>query len=84
MSKIAKVYAQLLANPRQTISFREFEQLLRAFGFEHVRTKGSHRLYVHATVPRPLPVQPTGKDAKHYQVNELLGLIEVYALSIEA
>ena len=43
MTRIDKLYAQLLANPRATISFRDFEKLLKAFGFEHVRTTGSHR-----------------------------------------
>ena len=43
MTRINKLYANLLANPRAPISFRDFEKLLRAFGFEHVRTNGSHR-----------------------------------------
>ena len=51
-----------------------------AFGFEHVRTKGSHRQYVHPNVPRPLPVQPEAKDAKPYQVREFLELVEEYSL----
>lgn len=80
MTQIAKLYARLLANPRQAIAFRNFERLLRAFGFEHVRTTGSHRQYVHPKVPRPLPVQPESKDAKPYQVREFLELVEEYSL----
>lgn len=80
MTQIAKLYARLLANPRQSIAFRDFEKLLRAFGFEHVRTTGSHRQYVHPKVPRPLPVQPESKDAKPYQVREFLELVEEYSL----
>ena len=80
MPQIEKLYARLLANPRQNIAFRDFEKLLRAFGFELVRTKGSHRQYVHPNVPRPLPVQPETKDAKPYQIREFLELIEEYSL----
>jgi predicted RNA binding protein YcfA (HicA-like mRNA interferase family) len=80
MTQIAKLYARVLANPRQSIAFRDFEKLLRAFGFEHVRTTGSHRQYVHPKVPRPLPVQPESKDAKPYQVREFLELVEEYSL----
>lgn len=64
------------------MSFRDFERLLKAFGFEHARTKGSHRQYVHPKVPRPFPVQPSNKDAKPYQVREFLELIEEYGLYI--
>jgi len=72
MTRIDKLYARLLANPRATISFRDFEKLLKAFGFEHARTTGSHGQYAHPKLARPFPVQPTGKDAKLYQVREFL------------
>ena len=84
MTQLAKLYARLLANPRQIIAFRDFEKVLRAFGFEHVRTTGSHRQYAHPKVPRPFPVQPGGKDAKPYQVREFLELIEEYSLYMDA
>lgn len=80
MTQIEKLYDRLLASPRQSLSFRDFEKLLNAFGFILARTKGSHRQYVHSTIPRPFPVQPTGKDAKPYQVREFLELIEEYSL----
>ncbi len=83
MTRIEKLYERLLANRRATISFREFERLLAAFGFKHVRTTGSHRQYVHPKLPRPLPVQPSNKDAKPYQVREFLELVEEHGLYIE-
>jgi predicted RNA binding protein YcfA (HicA-like mRNA interferase family) len=81
--KPAKLYAQLLANPRQVIAFRDFEALLRIFGFTLARTTGSHRQYVHPALNRPFPVQPSAKDAKPYQVRELLELIEQYGLDMD-
>ncbi len=77
-----KLYAQLLQSSSRTISFRDFEALLAAFGFELARTTGSHRQYVHPAIPRPFPVQPDGKDAKRYQVRELLELVEQYGLKL--
>ena len=83
MTKSAKLYARILANPRVPIPFRDFERLLKAFGFELVRTTGSHRQYVHPKLTRPLPVQPSNKDAKPYQVREFLELVDEHGLYIE-
>ncbi len=83
MTQIAKLFSRLAANPRLAISFSDFERLLRSFGFEHVRTTGSHKQYVHPDIPRPLPVQPEGKNAKPYQVKQFLELIANYGLYIE-
>ena len=79
MTQIAKLYARALANPRG-LSFRDFERLLEAFGFELARTEGSHRQYTHPKVARPLPVQPSGKEAKHYQVRQFLVMIQQFEL----
>lgn len=84
MVKPSKLYESLMANRRRVVSFRDFERLLRAFGFVLDRTVGSHRQYVHPKLPRPFPVQPAGKDAKRYQIRELLELIEVHRLNMEA
>lgn len=83
MTRIDKLYDRLLANRKQTISFRDFEKLLDAFGFTHARTTGSHRQYTHPKLRRPLPVQPTSKDAKGYQVREFLELVREHSLYIE-
>ena len=83
MVKPSKLYERLLANRRSTISFRDFQRLLLAFGFALDRTVGSHRQFTHRLVPRPFPVQPEGKDAKRYQVTLFLELVEEYGLHIE-
>jgi predicted RNA binding protein YcfA (HicA-like mRNA interferase family) len=83
MVKPTKLYDNLLDDPSRIVTFRDFERLLRAFGFEHERTTGSHRHYVHPKVPWVLTVQPDGKDAKRYQVRRLLDIIREYELRIE-
>ena len=84
MVKPSKLYERLRHSPGQIVSFRDFERLLKAVGFVHERTVGSHRHYVHADVPWVLTVQPDGKDAKRYQVRRLLDIIAEYKLSIDA
>ncbi len=83
MVKPARLYQRLLDNPGQLIAYRDFERLLLAFGFVVDRTVGSHRQYVHPQIPRPLPVQPKGADAKRYQVRQFLDMVEGYGLHIE-
>lgn len=82
MVKPAKLLERLLQG-QHALAFRDFEKLLHALGFELARTTSSHRQYVHPKIPRPFPVQPDGKDAKRYQVRELLELVEAYGLHIE-
>jgi predicted RNA binding protein YcfA (HicA-like mRNA interferase family) len=82
MTKASKLYEKLLSNATVIISFRDFERLLEAFGFEHKRTKGSHRHYAHADVPAVLTINPDGKSAHRYQVRLLLEFVEEYGLHI--
>jgi predicted RNA binding protein YcfA (HicA-like mRNA interferase family) len=84
MTKPSKLYEQLLANPSVIISFRDFERLLDAFGWEHKRTKGSHRHYVHTAVPTVLTINPDGRSAHRYQVRLLLEFVEEYGLHMRS
>ena len=83
MVKPAKLYEQLLTSTRRTVTFRDFESLLRSFGFEPVRQKGSHKSYKHVKAQRMLVVQPRGNDAKDYQVRQFLDMVQEYGLTIE-
>jgi len=83
MTKASKLYEKLLANPATIISFHDFERLLEAFGWEHKRTKGSHRHYVCLNVPFVLTINPAGKSAHRYQVRQLLEYVEEYGLHID-
>ena len=84
MTKPSKLYEQLLENPGAIVSFRDFVRLLEAFGWEHKRTKGSHRTYAYPGVPAVLTINPDGKVARRYQVRLLLEFIEEYGLSMDA
>ncbi|MBV8754350.1 MAG: type II toxin-antitoxin system HicA family toxin [Hyphomicrobiales bacterium] len=82
MAKIDRLLAQVI-EARRVIKFRELERLLRALGFRLARTSGSHRIYIHSRVPRPLSIQGVGNDAKPYQVRQVRDIIQEYGLKLE-
>jgi predicted RNA binding protein YcfA (HicA-like mRNA interferase family) len=82
MAGTQKTLDQILER-RQTVSFRDFEALLSALGFALMRQRGSHRIYLHAKTGRSFPVQPDGKDAKHYQVRQLRDMIRKHGLTLD-
>ncbi|WP_242007886.1 type II toxin-antitoxin system HicA family toxin [Sphingomonas ginsenosidivorax] len=73
-----------MANPKAAISFADFERLLDATGFEHVRTKGSHRQYAHPKVPGIFTVLPHGKAIKAYLARRFLELLDEHGLHIDS
>ena len=83
MTRIAKLYEQLLTNRRQ-LTFAEFIRLVEAFGFRHYRTNGSHQIYIREGIHEQVNAQPKGKDAKYYQVRQFLNIIEKYNLTLDA
>lgn len=82
MSRAAKLYDSLLANPRRVVPFRDFIGLVEAFGFVLKRQRGSHRIYRHPACPLLLNLQPRGSDAKDYQVSLFLRYVEEYRLEL--
>jgi hypothetical protein len=65
------------------VAYADFVAVVEAFGFRHARTKGSHRIYSHPGVPRPLPLQPEGGQAKRYQIREFVAVVRRYGLTME-
>jgi predicted RNA binding protein YcfA (HicA-like mRNA interferase family) len=82
MAKLGTVLAQVMQGHR-TIAFRELERLVLRLGFRLDRVSGSHRIYLHPKVPRPLSLQPVGKDAKPYQVRQLRDMIVEFQLRLD-
>ncbi len=67
-----------------SIAFRDLERLLRKLGFGLARINGSHHIYVHPKVSRPLSLQPLGKDAKRYQIRQIRDIIDEFGLTLES
>ena len=55
----------------------------KAFGFELSRVRGSHHIFEHPDVPDILNLQDCGGQAKPYQVEQFLALVEQYNLGMQ-
>ena len=62
------------------VSFREFDKVAKRLGFVLDRVSGSHHIYVHPKVSRPLSVQPVGKDVKRYQLKQFRSIVREFGL----
>lgn len=81
MTRIAKLYDSVRAG--HVPSFREFQNLAEAFGFELIRVRGSHHMYRHPAVRSSLNIQPDGRDAKPYQIRQFLAMVSDNKLSAQ-
>jgi hypothetical protein len=77
-----KLWERLAAGSR-SVRFDDFVKVVEAFGFQHRRTSGSHRIYSHPRVPRPLSLQPRGGQAKPYQIAQFMSLVEEFGLTLD-
>ena len=82
MASTKKVLNAVLARAG-TVGFRDFERLLTGLGFRLDRVTGSHHIYLHPKVTRPMNIQPIGKDAKPYQVRQLRDMIVEHGLEVD-
>jgi predicted RNA binding protein YcfA (HicA-like mRNA interferase family) len=82
MAKASAIYEKLTNQPHKAIRFRDFEKVLVAFGYTCARRRGSHRVYEHPALPRPLIIQPRRTEAKAYQQREFLDMVEAYDLRL--
>ena len=83
-----------LVNPRRllerisrgdvaNVAFDDLSRLLLRLGFRLQRTRGSHHLYAHPSVPERVNVQEMAGMAKPYQVRQIWRLVERYNLKLE-
>jgi predicted RNA binding protein YcfA (HicA-like mRNA interferase family) len=57
---------------------RELKQLLRRYGFQELRGKGSHTNWTHPLYAGKITVSgKDGADAKRYQEQEILNAVEI-------
>jgi len=67
----------------RNVRFADLQKLVEALGFEFDRIKGSHHVYVHPVTRKRLNLQPQGRQAKPYQVRQVLGQVERYSLRVK-
>ena len=76
-----KIYERLLASPHN-IRFADRCKVAEAFGYRLDRTRGSHHIYEHPAVTRPLNLQSCGGEAKPCQIRQLLRDVEEFHLTL--
>lgn len=79
---------RLLVRLRQgsfsNVAFSDVERLVLALGFRLERVgQGRHHIYSHVGVAARLNLQPRQGQAKEYQLEQLLKLVEEYDLRLE-
>jgi len=78
-----RLLARIQSSPHN-VAFRDLVPVAGALGFILHHTSGSHRIFIHRTIAdAQLNLQPDGKDAKPYQIKQLLRLVEEYNLTLE-
>ena len=77
-----KKFLVRLASNRKNVRYRDFVTLLKAFGFMQRRSEGSHNIYKHERLPISVNAQNLNGEAKPYQIEQFLRLIEKYDLKM--
>ena len=57
------------------LTFADTQIILKKLGFTLERVTGSHHIYTHLQIDRPVNIQPVGKDAKPYQLKQIRDII---------
>ena len=82
-SRREQIRERLAAGDLRNVNFAEFRRLVESFGFRLRRISGSHYIYTHPQVPRPLSLQPRNREAKPYQISQFLDIVREFGLTIE-
>ena len=82
MANVQRVYTRVIEG-RGAVSFRDLQRLLTMLGFRLDRISGSHHIYLHPDVSRPVNIQPAAKEAKPYQIRQLRDMIREFGLKLE-
>lgn len=77
MSKTDKLIAKIEDYRKScSITFSELEQYLNIYGFKRRGTKGSHAIFCHPLLPRPLPIPIHGNTVKAAYVKKAIELVQ--------
>jgi hypothetical protein len=72
-----------LLNRSRNVAFNDMVNLVEGFGFHLARSRGSHHIFSHPDIPELLNLQELAGQAKPYQIQQFLKLVEKYDLRLE-
>jgi predicted RNA binding protein YcfA (HicA-like mRNA interferase family) len=67
----------------KNIRFAEMVNLVEGFGFRLSRTDGSHHIFSRPDIPELVNLQEVKGEAKPYQVEQFIKLVEKHNLRLE-
>lgn len=70
----------MAAAAQSGMPFEVVVALLEPLGFRLDGVQGSHRIYRHPEVPRPIALEPEDGQAKASEIGELLDILDRYDL----
>ncbi len=79
--KEKKILEKVLASSKN-IAFQDAIKLAQSFGFKLDRGTGSHHILVHDELSELINLQNVKGQVKHYQLKQLVNLIERYDLKM--
>jgi len=74
---------RILAGNVANVAFNDLVALLIALGFTEIGGKGSHRVFAKTGVAELVNLQEDDRQAKPYQVRQIVALVRRYALLLE-
>ena len=77
-----KLLQKILAGSKN-IKFSDMVNLVKGFGFNLLRTDGSHHIFVRPNIPELVNLQNVKGQAKPYQIRQFLKLIEKHNLKLK-
>ena len=78
-----RLLRRLYSGAFNNVSFNDFTDLVRGYGFELDRVSGSHHIFRHPDVAEGLNIQPIRGEAKTYQIRDFLRLVANNDISLE-
>ena len=76
-----KLLEKILAGSKN-VRFDDMVKLVEGFGLRLSRVKGSHHIFVHPAVRELVNLQNVHGEAKPYQIQQFLRLVERYNLTL--
>lgn len=76
MSRLAKLVTKFLSHPSE-VRFEEVRLLLETFGFEEVRSKGSHHSFRHPDGRKITIPKKGGQQVKGSYVRQIVELLKL-------
>ena len=78
-----RLFRRISVGAVNNVAFDDLVDLLAGFGFELVRINGSHHILIHPDLEESLNIQPLGRQAKPYQIRQILRLVQQHNLHLE-